>query len=234
MDARRACWAAVHSVAAVPAGHSGDARLGRLATARARHLPHRHRRLPDGRAGLADGTQLYNDATLFQTQAGLDLPFTYPPLAAVAFSPFAWLSLPAASAAITLTTLVLLIVSTHIVLTRLQVWQHSSLRAPGLGATRLAGRRPGGACGGLRRSSIRANFEFGQINVVLMTLVIADCVPRTHAVATRSAAGTGHRSEADPGGLPAVLPAAPRCARAAGHHGLGGGGHLARVRTGLA
>ena len=25
---------------------------------------------------------------------------------------------------------------------------------------------------------IRANFDFGQINVVLMTLVIADCVPR--------------------------------------------------------
>lgn len=129
-----------------------------------------------GRAWL-DGTQLYNDATVFQTQAGLDLPFTYPPLAAVAFSPFAWLSLPAASAAITLTTLVLLIVSTHIVLTRLQVWQHSSLRAPGWA-------RRGWLAAALVAPAvvfvepIRANFEFGQINVVLMTLVIADCVPR--------------------------------------------------------
>lgn len=129
-----------------------------------------------GRAWL-DGTELYNDATVFQTQAGLDLPFTYPPLAAAAFSPFAVLSLPAASAAITLTTLVLLIVSTHIVLTRLQVWQHSSLRAP-------AWARRGWLAAALAAPAvafvepIRANFEFGQINVVLMTLVIADCVPR--------------------------------------------------------
>lgn len=129
-----------------------------------------------GRAWL-DGTELYNDATVFQTQAGLDLPFTYPPLAAAAFSPFAWLSLPAASAAITLTTLVLLIVSTHIVLTRLQVWQHSSLRTP-------AWARRGWLAAALVAPAvvfvepIRANFEFGQINVVLMTLVIADCVPR--------------------------------------------------------
>lgn len=129
-----------------------------------------------GRAWL-DGTELYNDATVFQTQAGLDLPFTYPPLAAAAFSPFAWLSLPAASAAITLTTLVLLIVSTHIVLTRLQVWENSSLRAP-------AWARRGWLAAALVAPAvvfvepIRANFEFGQINVVLMTLVIADCVPR--------------------------------------------------------
>ncbi|MGK2870178.1 MAG: glycosyltransferase family 87 protein [Mycobacterium sp.] len=129
-----------------------------------------------GRAWL-DGTELYNDATVFQTQAGLDLPFTYPPLAAAAFSPFAWLSLPAASAAITLTTLVLLIVSTHIVLTRLQVWEHSSLRTP-------AWARRGWLAAALVAPAvifvepIRANFEFGQINVVLMTLVIADCVPR--------------------------------------------------------
>ncbi|MGB5110117.1 MAG: glycosyltransferase family 87 protein [Mycobacterium sp.] len=129
-----------------------------------------------GRAWL-DGTELYNDATVFQTQAGLDLPFTYPPLAAATFAPFAWLSLPAASAAITLTTLVLLIVSTHIVLTRLQVWEHSSLRAP-------AWARRGWLAAALVAPAaifvepIRANFEFGQINVVLMTLVIADCVPR--------------------------------------------------------
>lgn len=129
-----------------------------------------------GRAWL-DGTELYNDATVFQTQAGLDLPFTYPPLAAVAFAPFAWLSLPAASAAITLTTLVLLIVSTHVVLTRLRVWETSALRAP-------AWARRGWLAAALVAPAvvfvepIRANFEFGQINVVLMTLVIADCVPR--------------------------------------------------------
>ncbi|OJZ68596.1 alpha-(1-2)-phosphatidylinositol mannosyltransferase [Mycolicibacterium diernhoferi] len=129
-----------------------------------------------GRAWL-DGTELYNDATVFETQAGLDLPFTYPPLAAVAFAPFAWLSLPAASAAITVTTLVLLIVSTHIVLTRLRVWETSSLRAPAW-ARRLWLAVALVAPAVVFLEPIRANFDFGQINVVLMTLVIADCVPR--------------------------------------------------------
>jgi alpha-1,2-mannosyltransferase len=139
-----------------------------------------------GRAWL-DGRPLYADGAMFHTRAGLDLPFTYPPLAAVAFSPFAWLPLNAASVAITLTTLVLLIVSTVIVLTRLDVWPQTS---PG-GARRWD--RVTAEPTWLRRcwlavaivapaviylEPIRANFDFGQINVVLMTLVIADCVPR--------------------------------------------------------
>src|ERR1700712_1209940 len=48
-----------------------------------------------GRAWL-DGHPLYSDGIKFHTRAGLDLPFTYPPLAAMAFAPFAVLSLPAA------------------------------------------------------------------------------------------------------------------------------------------
>lgn len=122
-----------------------------------------------GRAWL-DGVPLYADSTEFQTQAGIDLPFTYPPLSAVAFAPFAWLSLPAAGAAITVTTLVLLIVSTTIVLTRLQVadtWNRRAWLAAALVAPAVVYLEP-----------LRANLEFGQINVVLMTLVIADCVPR--------------------------------------------------------
>jgi alpha-1,2-mannosyltransferase len=133
-----------------------------------------------GRAWL-DGRPLYADGAMFHTRGGLDLPFTYPPLAAVAFSPFAWLSLNAASVAITLTTLVLLIVATVIVLTRLEVWASSSstsfttepawLRRCWLAAAIVAPAV-------VYLEPIRANFDFGQINVVLMTLVIADCVPR--------------------------------------------------------
>ncbi|MCV7254527.1 DUF2029 domain-containing protein [Mycobacterium hackensackense] len=122
-----------------------------------------------GRAWL-NGTPLYADSTKFQTQAGLDLPFTYPPLAAIVFAPFAWLSLPAASVAITVTTLVLLIVSMTIVLTRLEVaatWQHRVWLAAAMVAPAVVFLEP-----------IRSNFAFGQINVVLMALVIADCVPR--------------------------------------------------------
>ena len=139
-----------------------------------------------GRAWL-DGRPLYADGTIFRTRGGPDLPFTYPPLAAVAFAPFALLSLAAASVAITLTTLVLLIASTVIVLTRLDVWPQTS---PGR-ARRWD--RVTAEPAWLRRcwlavaivapaviylEPIRSNFDFGQINVVLMTLVIADCVPR--------------------------------------------------------
>lgn len=127
-----------------------------------------------GRAWL-DGNSLYDD--LFATVAGLDLPFTYPPLAAVVFSPFAWLSLDAASATITAITFVLLIVTTLIVLTRLRVWEQSVL--PGAAWARRAWLAAAiVAPAVLYLEPIRSNFDFGQINVVLMTLVIADCVPR--------------------------------------------------------
>jgi alpha-1,2-mannosyltransferase len=131
-----------------------------------------------GARAWMDGRPLYRGDALFHTPIGLDLPFTYPPLAAILFCPFAWLHMPAASVAITALTLVLLVVSLVIVLTRLDVW-NTSTALPGrawlrrwwlatvivvLAATWL--------------EPIASNFAFGQINVVLMTLVIADCVPR--------------------------------------------------------
>jgi alpha-1,2-mannosyltransferase len=130
-----------------------------------------------GRAWL-DGRPLYADGVMFHTRGGLDLPFTYPPLAAVAFAPFALLSLNVASVAITITTLVLLVVATTIVLTRLDVWPTTAvttepawLRRAWLAAAIVAPAV-------VYLEPIRSNFDFGQINVVLMTLVIADCVPR--------------------------------------------------------
>jgi alpha-1,2-mannosyltransferase len=125
-----------------------------------------------------DGRPLYRGDVLFHTPIGLNLPFTYPPLAAIVFCPFAWLHMPAASVAITLLTLVLLVVSTAIVLTRLDVWNTSAL-VPGPGWLRrwwLAVVIVAPAA--IWLEPISSNFDFGQINVVLMTLVIADCVPR--------------------------------------------------------
>jgi alpha-1,2-mannosyltransferase len=130
-----------------------------------------------GQAWL-DGRPLYAEDTLFQTPSGLSLPFTYPPLAAIVFSPFAWLQLPTASAAITLITFALLIISTMVVLTRLDVWSRShAVPAP-------AWARRGWLAAAIVAPStiwcepISSNFAFGQVNVVLMALVIADCVPR--------------------------------------------------------
>ncbi|MGZ6778152.1 MAG: glycosyltransferase 87 family protein [Mycobacterium sp.] len=130
-----------------------------------------------GRAWL-DGKPLYADGAMFETRAGLKLPFTYPPLAAIVFAPFALLPLSVASAAITVTTFVLLIASTVILLTRLDVWPQSSIsREPAwLRRCWLAAAIVAPAV--VYLEPIRANFDFGQINVVLMTLVIADCVPR--------------------------------------------------------
>jgi alpha-1,2-mannosyltransferase len=175
MSKQRVAWRVFQLLAAAAYGYAAWRLLG--------HTPYRididvYRM--GGRAWL-DGQSLYTADASFHTQADVDLPFTYPPLAAIVFAPFALLSLPAASAAITATTLVLLVVSTVIVLTRLDVWN-----GPGWAAVT---REPAW----LRRSwlamvivapaaiylePIRANFDFGQINVVLMTLVLADTVPR--------------------------------------------------------
>jgi alpha-1,2-mannosyltransferase len=135
-----------------------------------------------GQAWL-DGRPLYADGVMFQTRGGLDLPFTYPPLAAVLFSPFALLSLNGASIAITLATLILLIVATTILLTRFDVWPDPAegrsavtFEPAWLRRTWLAAAIVAPAV--IYFEPIRSNFDFGQINVVLMTLVIADCVPR--------------------------------------------------------
>ena len=130
-----------------------------------------------GQAWL-DGRPLYDDGVEFHTPIGLNLPFTYPPLAAIVFCPFAWLGMPDASVTITLITLGLLVVSTMIVLTRLDVWSTARvvpgpawLRRWWLTALIVA-------AAAIWLEPIKSNFAFGQINVVLMTLVIADCVPR--------------------------------------------------------
>jgi len=130
-----------------------------------------------GQAWL-QGQPLYSGGAVFQTQGGIDLPFTYPPLAAIVFSPLALVPLAVAGVAITATTWVLLMVSLWIVLTRLEVaedWQ--------AGGERAWARRWWLAAGIVALSvtwfePIRANFSFGQVNVILMTLVIADCIPR--------------------------------------------------------
>ncbi len=130
-----------------------------------------------GKAWL-DGRPLYSGDVMFHTPIGLDLPFTYPPLAAVVFSPFAWLQMPAASVAITLLTLVLLIVSTVVVLTSLDVWSTSKALPGPAWLRRLWLAVVIVAPASIWLEPISSNFAFGQINAVLMTLVIVDCFPR--------------------------------------------------------
>lgn len=128
-----------------------------------------------------DGRPLYGD-DWFHTQIdGTVLPFTYPPIAAVLFAPLTWVSLGSGTAALTIVSTLLLVVSITIVLTGLGV---------GLGAEVARGGGPAwwrrgvlavaivAAAIWFDAEPIWANFDFGQVNAVLMTLVIADCVPR--------------------------------------------------------
>lgn len=118
-----------------------------------------------------DGRPLYGE-DWFATQIdGTVLPFTYPPIAAVLFAPLTWVSLGTGTAALTIISTLLLVVSMTIVLTGLGVGSGPARR--GVLATAIVA-----AAIWCDAEPIWANFDFGQVNAVLMTLVIADCVPR--------------------------------------------------------
>lgn len=112
-----------------------------------------------GQAWL-DGAPLYADE--FGRRYGTGLPFTYPPVAAAVFTVFAvlpWAVAVAVMAAVSLAALV--------------------------GVAVLVVRRPVVAvaavvAGGVLLEPVRLTLSFGQVNLVLMVLVVADClVPRT-------------------------------------------------------
>ena len=121
---------------------------------------------------------LYANGVLFHTPGGLDLPFTYPPLAAIVFCPFAWLGMPTASIVITFVNLALLIVSIFVLLTSLDVWSSTSKLSGPPWLRRFWLTLMVVAVSAIWLEPIKSNFAFGQINVVLMTLVLADCLPR--------------------------------------------------------
>lgn len=107
-----------------------------------------------------DGRPLYGGVRFDTQTADGPLPFTYPSLAAIAFAPFAWMTLPAATAALNVTTVVLLVLSMTIVLSgRWSV-------AAGFVAAAL-----------WLEFELWATLAYGQINVVFMALVLADCLP---------------------------------------------------------
>jgi alpha-1,2-mannosyltransferase len=125
-----------------------------------------------------DGRPLYHDSASFHTASGADLPFTYPPLSAIVFTPFTWLSYHAASVVMTVITLVLLVVSTMIVLAALEVGPTSAVSTGPAWARRCWLAVAIAVVAIYYFEPIRTNLVLGQINVVLMTLVLADCLPR--------------------------------------------------------
>ncbi|MGH3595330.1 MAG: glycosyltransferase 87 family protein [Mycobacterium sp.] len=132
-----------------------------------------------GAQAWRDGHQLYGDVLFKTWLQDTPLPFTYPPIAAVLFTPFTWLSLRDASLLMTIVSAALLVVSTAILLTSLGVctavrpptapaWWRRGCLATAIVVAAIA----------LNMEPIWSNFGYGQINVVVMTLVMADCLPQ--------------------------------------------------------
>src|ERR1700719_2736350 len=120
-----------------------------------------------------DGRPLYHDSVSFHTASGADLPFTYPPLSAIVFTPFTWLSYHAASVVMTVITLVLLVVSTMIVLAALEVWPTSAVSTGPAWARRCWLAVAIAVVAIYYFEPVRTNLVLGQINVVLLGLAIA-------------------------------------------------------------
>lgn len=107
------------------------------------------------------GGNLYD--RLPPTSFGNHLPFTYPPIAAVLFTPFTRVPPVVASAALTLLSIAVLALVVVVVLRSLDVRPTYVLVAALLPAALLL-------------EPVRTTLYFGQVNILLMGLVILDCL----------------------------------------------------------
>ncbi|MVU83821.1 DUF2029 domain-containing protein [Nocardia sp. ET3-3] len=103
-----------------------------------------------------------------QTTIGIGLPFIYPPFAALVLSPFAFLPWHVARAAFFVTSVAALAISFYLVARR--AWPGESRQRLALWVT---------ACAtplGLLLEPAHSTLDFGQVNLLLMVLVVADCL----------------------------------------------------------
>ncbi|OHV48494.1 hypothetical protein CgIS1_05610 [Frankia sp. CgS1] len=123
------------------------------------------------------GQAVWDGSALYQVRTAAGLPFTYPPIAAVLFTPFAAIPLGVAEvvwAALTVAALILL-------LSRLRAWlipPTDTARAAGVG--RALGSRwapPLLLVAALATEPVRSTIIFGQVNILLMLAVWLDAGP---------------------------------------------------------
>ncbi|MEV6274191.1 glycosyltransferase 87 family protein [Nocardia sp. NPDC051832] len=120
----------------------------------------------NGAQAWLDGNDLYGE---LPQVLGIHLPFTYPPLAALFFTPLALLPLPAAEVAMIVLSVLSLGITLWLVLARLRPeLARPAALALVLGAVALA----------QLLEPVRQTFGFGQINLLLMAAVTADCLVR--------------------------------------------------------
>ncbi|WP_433655298.1 glycosyltransferase 87 family protein [Nocardia sp. CA-128927] len=115
---------------------------------------------------LRHGHDMYGQ--LPQTTIGFGLPFIYPPFAALALSPFALLPWHAAAFTFFVSSVLALALTMYLVARR--VWPGEDQRKLVLVVT---------ACAtplALLLEPVHATLDFGQVNLLLMALVAADCL----------------------------------------------------------
>ncbi|MEU7767455.1 glycosyltransferase 87 family protein [Nocardia sp. NPDC049190] len=115
---------------------------------------------------LRHGADMYGQ--LPQTTIGAGLPFIYPPFAALALSPFAVLPWDVAALTFFVSSVAALAITLYSVARR--VWPQETQRRLAIWAT---------ACAtplALLLEPIHSTLDFGQVNLLLMALVAADCL----------------------------------------------------------
>ncbi|MFG1796564.1 glycosyltransferase 87 family protein [Nocardia sp. NPDC049149] len=115
---------------------------------------------------LRHGADMYGQ--LPQTTIGAGLPFIYPPFAALALSPFALLPWEVAAFSFFVSSVAALALTLYLVARR--IWPAEQQRTLALFAT---------ACAtplGLLLEPVHSTLDFGQVNLLLMALVAADCL----------------------------------------------------------
>ncbi|MDY6811571.1 MAG: glycosyltransferase 87 family protein [Actinomycetota bacterium] len=110
------------------------------------------------------GQSLYADGSMPFTSDGIWLPFTYPPFAAIGFVPLGLLGLGLAGLLMSVLTAVLVVICAHIFFSVLSVGAPANRWWIALIAGGLA----------VWSNPLWMTLGFGQINIVLMTLIIVD------------------------------------------------------------
>lgn len=111
-----------------------------------------------------DGPTLYG--SMPPTHLGKFLPFTYPPLAAILFSPLSVISLDLAGILLTVASLVALTGVLVVTLESLGIARRTTMLWMALGGLAIA----------LALEPVYSTLDYGQINIALMALVTADAL----------------------------------------------------------
>ena len=117
-----------------------------------------------GAEQLLSGADLYG--RLPDTWMGVNLPFTYPPIAAALFVPLALLPLPVASLAHTIFTLLAAVLVVVVVLRELTRTSWADAMWLGFALSSIL----------LWVGPVRETVGFGQVNTILMALVVVDII----------------------------------------------------------